>query len=119
MSAVEGLFETLGEATDIDDAVAKLGAMEPNFEALAAEMKASGEPSDAAAAKFNAAAEERMGGQMAQIQGTMMKLMGVDPTNPATADPIAMQEKGAKIQAAMEKLTGHFEGAWPNVGPDQ
>ncbi len=117
LKGLEELLVSLEEATDVDDAVARLTALEPKFEALGAEMTAAGRPDDATAEKFKAqfdAMEADFGTRMEAVMG---KLMGVDPSDP-TAEPSA-EVQGAvmgKLLPTMGNLMGHFEKAWPNMG---
>lgn len=118
LAAMESLITAIGEAEDVDDAVVRLTALEPDFKKVSDEMAATGEPDEATAADFNKQIEpvtERM-------KVAMAKLIGVDPSVfDSTSEPEpAVQEKLVealgKIAPAMRSLMESFKSAWPNVG---
>ena len=118
MTAMESLITAIGEAKDVDDAVARLSALEPDFKKVSEEMVAAGEPDEATAAKFNKLIEpvtERM-------KSAMAKLVDVDPgvfdgtVEPEPAVMEKLQESFGKIVPVMGTLMESFKNAWPSVG---
>lgn len=122
LTVMDSLFIALEEAEDVDDAVTRLEALEPDFKEISEEMKKVGEPDEATAASFNAELAPLKEGYQERAEGAMMKLMGVDPEALASGtppDPAVManlQENGEKISGAVEKLMGYYQDAWKNVG---
>jgi len=121
LKVMDSLFTALEEATDVDDAVVRLTALEPDFKAIGEEMASVGEPDEASAAAFNAQLEPLKDDYQARAQTSMFKLMNLDPAalQGGTPDPAVLeklQEDGQKIGEAIATLMGHYEGAWKSVG---